>query len=66
VYKRQQCPTLLIHGAQSELLSVSAVQEMQQRGPRVQVATLEGVGHAPTLTHDYQIDIVRRFLGLHA
>jgi hypothetical protein len=45
---------------------VSAVQEMQQRGPRVQVATLEGVGHAPTLTHEYQIDIVRRFLGLHA
>lgn len=66
VYDLIQCPTLLIHGAQSELLSVSAVQEMQQRGPRVQVATLEGVGHAPTLTHEYQIDIVRRFLGLHA
>jgi len=27
---------------------------------------LPGVGHAPTLTHEDQIDIVREFLGLHA
>jgi pimeloyl-ACP methyl ester carboxylesterase len=45
---------------------LSAVQDMQQRGPRAQVATIQGVGHAPTLTHEDQIDIVRRFLGLHA
>jgi len=42
------------------------VTEMSQRGPRVQVATVEGVGHAPTLVHNDQIDIVRTFLGLHA
>lgn len=66
VYDLISCQTLLIHGAQSELLSLSAVKEMQQRGPRVQVATIEGVGHAPTLTHEDQIDIVRQFLGLHA
>jgi pimeloyl-ACP methyl ester carboxylesterase len=66
VYDLIQCKTLLIHGAQSELLSLSVVQEMQQRGPRVQVATVLGVGHAPTLTHEDQIDIVREFLGLHA
>ena len=66
VYDSIQCKTFLIHGAASELLSLSAVHEMQQRGPRVQVATLEGIGHAPTLTHDDQIDIVRQFLGLNA
>ena len=66
VYDLIQCKTLLIHGAQSELLSLGVVQEMQQRGPRVQVATVLGVGHAPTLTHEDQIDIVREFLGLHA
>jgi len=27
---------------------------------------LPGVGHAPTLTHQDQIDIVRQFLGLPA
>ena len=66
VYDLIACPTLLIHGALSELLSLSAVQDMQQRGPRAQVATIQGVGHAPTLTHEDQIDIVRRFLRLHA
>ena len=66
VYDAIQSKTLLIHGAESELLSLSAVQAMQQRGPRVQVATVQGVGHAPTLTHDDQIDIVRQFLGMHA
>jgi pimeloyl-ACP methyl ester carboxylesterase len=66
VYDAIQCNTFLIHGAQSELLSLAAVNEMQQRGPRVKVATVQGVGHAPTLTHPDQIDIVRHFLGLHA
>ncbi len=66
VYDAIQCPTLLIHGEQSELLSLEAVNEMTQRGPRVQVATVKGVGHAPTLTHNDQIEFVLQFLGLHA
>jgi pimeloyl-ACP methyl ester carboxylesterase len=56
----------LIRGAESELLSAAAAVEMTQRGARAQVATLPGVGHAPTLTHQDQIDIVRQFLGLPA
>ncbi len=66
IYDAVRCKTLLIHGAQSELLSVDAVKAMTQRGPRVQVATVEGVGHAPTLTHQDQIDIVLSFLELRA
>ena len=66
IYDAVRCKTLLIHGAQSELLSVDAVIAMTQRGPRVQVATVEGVGHAPTLTHQDQIDIVLAFLELRA
>ncbi len=66
IYDDVRCKTLLIHGAQSELLSVDAVKAMTQRGPRVQVATVEGVGHAPTLTHQDQIDIVLAFLELRA
>jgi len=65
-YDRIQTPTFLIHGQESELLSTETVKAMTERGPRVQVATLEGVGHAPTLTHPDQIDIVMRFLGLNA
>jgi pimeloyl-ACP methyl ester carboxylesterase len=66
IYDAVRCKTLLIHGAQSELLSVDAVKAMTQRGPRAQVATVEGVGHAPTLTHQDQIDIVLAFLELRA
>jgi pimeloyl-ACP methyl ester carboxylesterase len=66
IYDAVRCKTLLIHGAQSELLNVDAVKAMTQRGPRVQVATVEGVGHAPTLTHQDQIDIVLAFLELRA
>ena len=66
IYDLIQCPTLLIRGAESELLSAAAAQEMTQRGARAQVATLPGVGHAPTLTHQDQIDIVLQFLGLPA
>jgi pimeloyl-ACP methyl ester carboxylesterase len=66
VYDAIQCPTLLVHGAESELLPLSAVMQMQQRGPRAQVASIAGVGHAPTLIHADQIDFVRQFLGLHA
>ena len=66
VYDLIQSKTLLIHGAESELLRPAVVLEMTQRGPRVRVASVEGVGHAPTLVHDDQVDIVRQFLGLHA
>ncbi len=66
IYDAVRCKTLLIHGAQSELLSVDAVKAMTQRGPRAQVATVAGVGHAPTLTHQDQIDIVLAFLELRA
>jgi pimeloyl-ACP methyl ester carboxylesterase len=66
IYDLIQCPTLLIRGAESELLSAAAAEEMTQRGARAKVATLPGVGHAPTLTHQDQIDIVLQFLGLPA
>ena len=66
IYDALQCQTLLVHGAESELLPLSAVMQMQQRGPRAQVASIAGVGHAPTLIHADQIDVVRQFLGLHA
>lgn len=66
IYDAVRCKTFLIHGAQSELLSMDAVKAMTQRGPRAQVATVEGVGHAPTLTHQDQIDIVLAFLELRA
>ena len=62
MYDRIAASTLLLRGAQSDLLSVDTAQEMRQRGPRASVQQFEGVGHAPTLVAAEQRAVVRRFL----
>jgi len=57
-----RCPTLLLRGAQSDLLSEATVAQMQSRGPRPSCVRFDGVGHAPTLVADDQIAAVRDFL----
>lgn len=61
-YDRLSCPTLLIRGADSDLLSAETARAMTERGPRARLVELAGVGHAPTLIHGGQIAIVRDFL----
>ena len=61
-YDRLRCQTLLLRGAQSDLLSAETARAMTQRGPRAQLHEFAGVGHAPTLVHDDQIEVLRRFL----
>lgn len=56
------CPTLLLRGERSDLLSRETAAEMGARGPRPKVVEIAGVGHAPTLMHDEQVAIVRDFL----
>ena len=63
VYDQLSCPTLLIRGAESDLLSAETAREMTQRGPGARLVELPGIGHAPTLIHADQIAIVRDFLG---
>ncbi len=57
-----RCPTLVLRGAQSDLLASATCEQMQQRGPKAKVVEIPGVGHAPTLMHEDQIRIVREFL----
>ena len=61
-YDAVRCPTLLLRGADSDLLSAGRAQEMTQRGPRARLHTFAGVGHAPTLIADDQVQQVREFL----
>ena len=61
-YDRLQCRTLLLRGAQSDLLSEQTAQAMTQRGPRAQLHEFAGIGHAPTLVQSDQVEVVRRFL----
>ncbi|WP_234484003.1 alpha/beta fold hydrolase [Noviherbaspirillum pedocola] len=61
-YDAIRCPTLLLRGSESDLLTSDAAREMTQRGPKPQLVEFEGVGHAPTLMHLNQIAAVQNFL----
>ncbi len=61
-YDRLAMPTLLLRGAQSDLLSAETAQEMQQRGPRAQLVEVPDCGHAPTLMQLKQMQVVEGFL----
>jgi pimeloyl-ACP methyl ester carboxylesterase len=62
LYDRIACPTLVVRGAESDLLTRATADEMGQRGPRPRVVEIAGVGHAPMLMEDDQIRIVADFL----
>ena len=57
-----RCPTLVLRGEHSDLLSRATAQAMAERGPRARVAEIPGVGHAPMLLARDQVDIVVDFL----
>ena len=61
-YDRVACPTLLLRGADSDLLSQDAALAMTQRGPRARLHEIPGVGHAPMLVQPEQRAVVREFL----
>lgn len=54
--------TLLLRGAESDLLSPETARLMSSRGPKARCIEFAGVGHAPTLIADDQILAVRQFL----
>lgn len=62
VYDAIACPTFLVRGADSDLLSAETVAEMGRRGPRARSVAFAGIGHAPSLIPDEQIDAVETFL----
>ncbi|HKW52995.1 MAG TPA: alpha/beta hydrolase [Stellaceae bacterium] len=57
-----RCPTLVIRGAESDLLRRADAEAMTQRGPRAKLVELPGIGHAPALMAPDQIAAIRDFL----
>ncbi len=55
-------PTLLVRGADSDLLSSATAAAMTQRGPKARLVEFAGVGHAPMFQQPDQIEAVRAFL----
>ena len=62
LYDGISAQTLLLRGAQSDLLSQPTAQEMTQRGPKARLVEFAGVGHAPTLIAADQVHAVASFL----
>jgi pimeloyl-ACP methyl ester carboxylesterase len=62
LYDNIKAQTLLLRGAQSDLLSIATAMAMTQRGPKARLVQFEGVGHAPTLIAEDQVQAVVSFL----
>ena len=62
MYDAISCPTLVIRGAESDLLLHKTAQEMSRRGPKASLIEFEGIGHAPMLLDGRQIEAVSQFL----
>lgn len=54
--------TLVLRGAESDLLSPATARAMAERGPRARCREFPGVGHAPTLVAADQVQAVADFL----
>ncbi|HQR04968.1 MAG TPA: alpha/beta hydrolase [Rhodocyclaceae bacterium] len=62
VYDAIRATTLVVRGAESDLLTAETLKEMATRGPRAQTLEIPGVGHAPTFMSPDQIGPLRNFL----
>jgi pimeloyl-ACP methyl ester carboxylesterase len=62
LYDQLRCETLLVRGADSDLLSRETAVAMTARGPKARLVEFEGVGHAPTLIAADQVEAVVTFL----
>ncbi|HLO77258.1 MAG TPA: alpha/beta hydrolase [Magnetospirillum sp.] len=61
-YDAIRCPTLLIRGENSDLLTAETAQSMMVRGPKAQLFIVPGCGHAPMLNTADQIAVLKGFL----
>ena len=67
VWDKVACPTLILHGEDSDLLHASTVRTMVKRGEAgrkglVRAIEVRECGHAPALMSDAQISVVEEFL----
>lgn len=62
MWEQVNCPTLIIRGEESDLLSAETVSAMLGANLRAESVTMAGCGHAPSLTHPTQLQSIIRFL----
>jgi len=62
VFEKMQSRTLVLHGVESDLLTAESVIRMKACNARVSSIDIPGVGHAPSLMIDHEIDLIEKFL----
>jgi pimeloyl-ACP methyl ester carboxylesterase len=55
-------PVLVVHGVQSDILTVPILEKMQQAKPDLQIASVANRGHAPNLDEPEAVRAIERFL----
>ncbi len=61
--RRVACPTLVVWGRDSDILSEAQARRMMETLPSGELVTVPGVGHAPTLVEPVVVAALERFLG---
>ena len=61
--QRVTCPTLVVWGSDSDVLSEAQARRMAETLPSGELVTVPGVGHAPTLVEPVCVAALERFLG---
>lgn len=62
IWQRVRCPTLILRGAESRLLTAETARIMSETGHRAELVEIPDTGHAPALMADDQVERVRDWL----
>ncbi|MBN8438469.1 MAG: alpha/beta hydrolase [Candidatus Accumulibacter sp.] len=62
MYDAIRCPTMVLRGAQSDILLHATAVEMTTRGPQAKLVEVPDVGHAPMFLEESQVRMVQDFL----
>ena len=60
---RLACPTLVVWGTESDVLSEAQARRMVETLPKAELLSISGVGHAPSLVEPASLAGLERFLG---
>jgi esterase len=63
-YARIACPTLIVRGADSDILDSATASRMCKVHKRAKTVEVPGVGHAPSLTEPESLAAIKEFFGL--
>ncbi len=63
VLRSLPCPTMVVWGTESDVLSEAQAKRMVEALPRGELVTVPGVAHAPTLVEPVMLTALERFLG---